>query len=232
MSETHGQERVARITASVAKVIMSGSQPAWETLCRNLWADDGSQFDAPTTGARAHGHEHEQYAKGKFWTRHPEMDQAPVKFVKFKRAGYKADHPYVRLLGCSPDMCLLWNHLEKVKIAGGGEIKSPTTEAGFRAHVASMMRGHLPPEHVDQVRFSLWCTGWPWWIFVTHFGEDSDDTYRELIVPNASLEQRAWEDRFRPRVDAFLKFYIEGRPPQRDKLGAQSLADMLNLGRK
>lgn len=226
-SNEHAQERVARVTASVARTIMSGSQSAWETLARKLWTDDGSDFTAASTGARAFGQEHEKFAAAKFWTRHPDLEQAPVKFIKFKRAGYKADHPYVRLVGCSPDMCLLWTHLEKPQIAGGGEIKSPTTEGTFRAYVADMIRGHLPPEHVDQVRFSLWVTGWPTWWFVTHFGEDSDDTYRELIVPRASLAQQEWEARFRPRLDAFLKFYIEGEPPKRDKLGLDALTSML-----
>lgn len=228
MAETHGEARVQRVTASVARTVMSGSQQAWETLSRRLWADDGSQFDAPSqSGPCAFGHEHEEYARGKFWTRHPNLTQEPVKFVKFKRPGFRKDHVYSRMLGVSPDMVLSWNHLEKPQLAGGGEIKSPTTEATFRTYVAHMARGHLPPEHEDQVRFSLFVTGWPTWWFVTHFGEDNDDNYRELLVPRASLAQDAWENRFRPRLNAFLKFHMEGEPPKRDKLGGGDLAKLL-----
>jgi len=228
MPESHGSQRAQRVTASVARTIMSGNQQSWETLARKLWADDGSQFDAgSSSGPCAHGHEHEEYAKGKFWLRHPDMELSPVKFVKFRRPGYSKDHPYVRLLGCSPDMCLMWGHVKPaVRLAGGGEIKSPTTEGTFRAYAADMSRGHLPRDHEDQVRFSLWVTRWPCWFFVTHFGED-DNNYRELIVLNNTADQRHWEARFKPRIDAFLKFYIEGEQPQRDKLGGDDLAKLL-----
>lgn len=222
----HGQARAGLITASVARVVMSGGEGAWDSLVAALWADDGSDFAKASTGARGFGHEQEKVAAGKFWERHPELELDTPEFVMFKRKGFKTSHPYRLLLGVSPDMGLILpsaSHVVPPRRIGGGEIKSPTTEGTYNAYVAHMVRGKLPPEHEDQVRYSIFVTGWPGWYFVTHFGPK---LYKEMyVLPDA--DQFAWEARFRPRLDAFIKLYLEGHKPERDKLNAGGLAGLL-----
>lgn len=217
MSATHGQQRAGLITASIASTIMRGSDQAWETLIRNLWDDDGSEFAMATGGARAHGHLQEPVGRSKFWERHPEYDFETVELVPFRRAGFAKGHRYRRLLGCSPDAKLVYA-LDGA-LAGGLEIKSPVDKDTFTAYNAEIARRRLPHAHADQVRFSLWVTGWREWWYVVHHGED----YAQLKVSD-DLDQHAWVKRFRPRLDAFLDQYLAGQKPERDKLAASALA--------
>lgn len=221
--ETHGKARAGLITASVARTVMSGSDKAWETLAASLWADDGAEFAAPSYGARRHGLVQEKVAIGKFWELHPELDIEPVDFLKFKRKGYKADHPYRLVLGISPDMVLIRILGRLTRRVAGGEIKSPVEEGTYRAYVADIARGNIPVDHIDQVRFSIFVAGLPWY-FITHHGEN----YKELYV-EPDDRQREWERRFLPRLDAFIKFYLEGQKPERDKLDPGGLAGLLGM---
>lgn len=218
----HGSKRSGLITASVARTIMSGNAQAWDSLVTKLW-DDGTEFAAPSTGARAFGHEQEQYARAKFWERYPHLDIDNPEFVSFQRRGYAKDHPYRMLLACSPDMGVI-DSMSRKRTAGG-EIKSPTTEGTYQAYAADLARGRLPREHEDQVRFSIFVTGWDW-VFIAHFGE----LYKDLWVSGrgqSEYAQREWQDKFTPRLDAFIKLYLEGKQPKRDKLNVKGLQGLL-----
>ncbi len=218
---THGQQRAGLITASIASVIMRGSDQAWETLIRNLWADDGSEFAMATGGARAHGHLQEPVGRSKFWERHPEFDFQTVELQPFSRPGFPKSHRYRRLLGCSPDGQLI--DVRSGRVAGGIEVKSPVDKGTFDAYNAEIARRRLPHAHADQVRFSLWARAWPCWWYVVHH----EDDYAELCVRPGTPEQIDWVARFRPRLDAFLDQYLAGIKPERDKLGAGALAALL-----
>lgn len=217
--KTHGEARSGMITASVASTIMGGGAKAWETLIRNLWADDGSDFASTTNDARGFGHEHECVGRSLYWERHPRFEIDDPKFVPFARRGFKPSHPYRRLLACSPDFGVLVDGRRK----GGGEVKSPTSLEVFNTYNAHASRGKVPPEHVDQVFFSMWITGWNAWAFVTHF----EGRYAEAVITSQDPMFLAWVARFRPKLDAFISEYMDGEKPERDKLSAKSLASLL-----
>lgn len=216
----HGARRAGLITASIARVVMHGGAGAWDTLVQELFADTGERFAAPSVGACAHGHRMEPIAKAKFWERNPGMDIDEPDFERFQRRGYAKDHPYRQLLACSPDFGVLSLQGQRL---GGGEVKSPVDVSTYYVYASSMQRGKLPHEHEDQVRFSLFVTGWETWYFVTHHGE----LYEQLPVYNGTEAQKAWESRFKPRVDAFIDLYLHGRRAERDKLGGGDLAKLL-----
>jgi len=216
----HGTARSGLITASIASVIMKGGEGAWDTLIRNLWSDDGSDFTVASGGARAFGLEHECVGRSLFWERHAKLEIDDPKFVHFSRKGFRTNHPYRRLLACSPDLGVLNPDGSRW---GGGEIKSPTSIEVYTGYTVYTSRDTVPPEHVDQVFFSMWVTGWENWVFATHFNE----RYAETITTNQSPRFQAWVKSFRPKLDAFIAAYLEGKKPERDKLSASSLASLL-----
>lgn len=218
----HGRERAGRVTASVASVIMSGGEAAWDTLLARMWADDGSDFASPSTGARAHGHEYEAVGRALFWERHHSMTINESDFVKFRRSGFPLNHQYRRMLGCSPDGIAVLGTGPNRKTYGV-EIKSPVDVGVYTVYAAFCARHQLPPEHTDQVFFSLWVTGWHGWYFVTHH----TGQYAEHFVSAGDPAFKAWTKRFRPRVAAFLKLYETGQKPERDKLDASGLAALI-----
>lgn len=213
----HGAERAGLITASIAKTIMRGSDSAWETLISNLWSDDGEDFATAVSGARGHGHQQEPVGRGKFWERNPQYELYFPEMVHFQRRGYSSAHQFRRLLACSPDAGLL--DARTGKRVGGLEVKSPVERDTFVNLNAEVARRNVPFCHVDQVRFSIWCTGWDCWYYVIHHGEED---YCELRVENDD-EQEEWVRRFIPRVTAFIDQYLAGKKAERDKLGAGEL---------
>lgn len=225
-SPSHGEQRAGLITATDAKTIMSGGAAAWETLIAAKWADDGSDFATAIGGARGHGHEQEPLGRAKFWERHPEYEIEAPGLVPFGRRGFTKDHPYRRLLACSPDGKLIARSCKighPPVVTYGLEVKSPVEEGTFLAYNADLSRRTVPMIHVEQVRFSLWITGWDGWHYAIHHGE----RYAELLVTPDSPEQQAWIKRFRPRLDAFITQYLAGQPPVRDKLDASGLASLI-----
>lgn len=219
----HGKLRAGLVTASVARTIMSGSQSSWATLAKTLWADDGSGFAAPTTGARAFGHEFETVGRSLFWERHPEYEIDDPKFVPYADREHGTPDRYHNVVGCSPDFGVMEARHSIFVRVGGGEVKSPTSEDQFNVYAGYTSRNRIPPDHLDQVLFSLWVTGWSRWFFVTHF----NGRYAETSISTLDELYGLWLDRFLPKLDAFLKLYLDGVKSPRDKLGAKSLADLL-----
>lgn len=225
----HGKDRSGLITASIARTIMTGGPDAWESLSKALWADDGSEFAQSSFGARAHGHEWEPVGRSMFWDRHPQLEIDESEFVRFSRKGFAKTHEYRRMLGFSPDGVV--RNAKDGELLGGIEIKSPTSPDTWREYVECCSRLHLPPAHEDQVYFSLWASGWRRWYFVSHFesedGPEAPRQYVETVVGQDDLENSGWVNRFRPKLDAFLRFYLDGEKPERDKLAAGGLAALL-----
>lgn len=197
---THGEQRLGLLTSSKAKIIMHGSQRAWDSLRKELWAGEAADFDdKTTTGARAYGHEHEAEGAAKFWERHPEYELRKGGFHLWHQPG----HPLHGWLGSSPDRLLL-NALMEPR---GLEIKSPTTEHNL-GH-------HLLDKHLDQCQHGLLVTGLPLWWLVVHHG----DKYQEWrITPNP-----AWQAEYLKRALAFHRFCYEGVPVKRRRLSATDL---------
>lgn len=61
-----------------------------------------------------------------------------------------------RLISCSPDGL--------VGDTGGVEIKAPTG----RVHMATLLAGEMPSEHIPQVQGSIWITGREGWEFLSY----------------------------------------------------------------
>lgn len=230
--EEHGKARAGKVTASVAHTIMRGSFDAWKSLKALLWADDGSDFATAVGGARGHGLKFESVGLGLFWERHPDYLIEKGRFMPFKAKGYRADHPYRRLLGFSPDA--LATALLTGKRLAGVEVKSPASEERFNAlkEEAGIPKGErfssmkhkpvIPKEFRDQVLFSLWASGLEaWWLVVHYEGE-----YFECYVRRDS-DLAWWVPRFRPKMDAFIKFYLADEAPKEDRLAAGALKGLL-----
>lgn len=222
----HGAQRAGLITASIARTIMSGSPSSWDSLIERLWADDGSQFAQASQGARAFGHENEDVGRGLFWERNPHLEVDEPGFQPFSRPGFGKGHPYRSMLGYSPDSGVI--ETKTGERIGGLEIKSPTTEGTWRAYAAHCSRLEVPPEHKDQVYFSLWAGNWRRWYFVAHFKpEDGEHLYCQTVVGQDAMKQSGWVQRFRPKLDAFIDLYRKGVQAERDKLNAGGLAALL-----
>lgn len=210
----HGQQRLGYVTASVAKIVMSGGQDAWASLSKRMWADDGSEFGQAARGARAFGHEQEPFGIAKFWERHPELepfDDAPP----FIGVSYFVPYGGERvLIGCSPDRVFTREGtLRRVGI----QVKSPVERGTFLGYNAYCSRNEVPPEHRDQVQHELlvldsyeWCSHE--WYFVTHHGDD----YAEARVQ----PDERWREEYLKRLVAFWKFHNENVIPERTKLGS------------
>ena len=213
----HGKERAGRITASVASIIMSGSPAAWATLRDKLWADDGSEFAAASTGARAHGHEWEETGVALWWSDHPGREVNKVGLVRMKRGPLM----YRRLLGASPDREII--DVTGIPVRWGGmEVKSPTTREKHEEYAERLSRKALPAEHRDQVMFSLFVTQWPRWVFLSHFGGG----YSALTVDRSEVKSSGWLALFQPRLDAFIEFYLKDREP---KVNRHRTSDVLAM---
>ena len=76
--------------------------------------------------------------------------------VEVKQVGF-VSHPDEPMIGGSPDGLVGDN--------GGLEIKCP---ANTGVHLAYILGGELPKEHVAQVQGHLWISGRSWWDFVSY----------------------------------------------------------------
>lgn len=206
----HGEQRLGYVTASVAGTIMRGSQEAWETLSKRMWADDGSEFGVATHGPRAHGHRQEPFGIAKFWERHPALerieDHPPFLAKVIRHNGQSI------LIGCSPDA--LFHHPGDRKAVVGIQVKSPVERGTFMAYVPYCCRFEVPPEHRDQVQHELLASGAESWWFVAHHEDEYTDT---RVAPDP-----AWRERYLPRLAAFWKFHNDNIQPERSRLGSPS----------
>jgi hypothetical protein len=78
---------------------------------------------------------------------------------------------------------------------GGLEIKCPNKAT----HLATLLAGKMPPEHLPQVQGAMWITGRKWWDFVSYHPEfpehlqlfvqriERDDTYITQLALAVSL---------------------------------------------
>ena len=198
----HGKARAGKITGTCAHTIMYGGQKAWDTLIKNLWADDGTQFAKSVGGARGHGHEWEGVGAAKFWDRHPEYDHEDPKYLDYQGSVRE----FRGVLGFSPDRILT---LDGLRIAGL-EIKSPTDAAHLAEHI--MVAGDDPRgnKHFAQCQHSLLASGLNHWYQVVHF-EDQYFEYRHDI-------DRIWRDRYLVKLHEFIEQLDGAAPKPRRKL--------------
>lgn len=209
---THGEQRLGLLTSSRARIIMHGSQRAWDSLRRELWSGEAADFDdKPAAGARAYGHEHEAEGAAKFWERHPEYSIEEGGFHT-----YQGDGPLRGWLGSSPDRALVASGsvirtrsrvLAGSRVLHGLEVKSPTCEKTLGHHALE--------KHIDQCQHGLLVTGWPVWWLVVHHGEK----YAEWkLLPNP-----AWQAEYLRKAAIFHAFCYEGRAVKRRRLSVTDL---------
>lgn len=203
---TAGEQRLGLLTSSKASVIMRGSQAAWDTLRKDMWAYTPDEFDQKTTkGARAYGHEHEAEGAAKFWERHPELEIEVIKDpIPYLGAGEL--HGW---LASSPDrMAYDMMEVEPTNSSRiGVEIKSPTTIETIDHHTDKI--------HMDQIQHGLLCTGWSKWFLVVHHGEK----YREYEV----FRDLKWQAEYLRRAQLFHSFCYEDRTVVRRRLSIRDL---------
>jgi hypothetical protein len=189
----HGRARAGKIGASVANIIDRGGKAAWDTLAKNLWADEtGEAFAAKVTGAREYGHEHEAEGAAKFWVRHPEIELVDnVGWIPY----VGPDPLLAAYIGCSPDRLLR----RYDKPVGGLEVKSPVT--------AEAIVNHTAHHHRAQCGHSMLATDAPWWWLVAHHG----DNYVETRI----RRNYVWEKQYIRKLHAFLTLLNDGKHVRR-----------------
>ena len=201
----HGKLRAGCVTASVAHTISTGSLRAWNTLIKNLWADDGEAFAEATGGARAFGHEHEDEGVAKFWERHPEyiIHKEPW----FAYQGEMKD--LVGYVGASPDRILYDLSDEVICVPRAGlEVKSPTSSYRMSAHTTPAGKDSRFNPHYAQCQQGMLVTGLRAWWFVAHFG--AHDYVEEKIAWD-----QEWMERYIPKLRHFLGMLNEGKGTRR-----------------
>lgn len=179
----HGQQRAGKIGASMAGIIDHGGKRAWDTLAKNLWADEtGEAFAKATTGPRQYGHEHEAEGAAKFWHLHPETEiVGDVGWLPY----IGEEKGLVGYIGASPDRMIARDGI----IVAGLEVKSPVTAEGMAQHTAK--------QHEAQCRHAMLVTGLPVWWLVAHHGE----LYEETMF----TRNRDWEAAYIVKLHAFLR---------------------------
>lgn len=203
---THGEQRLGLLTSSRASVIMHGSQAAWDTLRKDMWAYTPEEFDEKVKGgARAYGHEHEAEGAAKFWERHPELE---IDLVK-EPVVYRGAGELQGWLASSPDR-MAYDMLEVNPSSDkliGVEVKSPSTPETFEHHGLR--------DHFDQCQHGLLCTGWSKWYLVIHHGE----LYREFEI----LRDMKWQAEYLRRAQLFHQFCYEDRAVVRRRFSIRDL---------
>ena len=107
----------------------------------------GQSQEHRTTAAEQWGLDHEPAAR----TLYERLMGCEVQRVGF------IEHPLDAMIGGSPDGLVGDN--------GGVEIKCPFNPA---IHLAYVLAGRLPKDHVAQVQGHMWITGRTWWDFVSY----------------------------------------------------------------
>lgn len=162
-----------RLTSSRAEALLSGSYKQWNTLA---WDMRGEQ---PMLGQKCgiapldHGIEYEPWVRAQVWAAHPEWDdiEKPGLILHHDR-----EHPlFSQHCAATPDGIIR-------PIGWGLETKAPYSPA---IHLGYARSGQLPEEYRPQVQWSLWVTGWDYWLFASGDPRlDPDDPERvvELVV--------------------------------------------------
>lgn len=102
-----------------------------------------------------------------------------------------------KVVGVSPDRLIGEN--------GGLEVKCP----GGKKHVANVLGGKVPSEHLAQVYGCLWLTGRQWWDFISYHTEFE----KQLIVRTTADDEKyvAWRFQWEPELEKFLGRLEEAR---------------------
>jgi hypothetical protein len=170
-------------------------------LRNHLWTDTAEAFDGPSEGARAFGHEQEDFGVAKFWERHPEVTVIePGGFHIYSTLG-----PLANRIGSSPDRLFysedfMWRGLE---------IKSPT--------IPGHMGRHTRITHNDQCQHGMLVLGLREWVLVVHH----EGLYEEYSIK----ADREWQARYLARAEVFIRFAYEDQPVTRRKLSINDLGD-------
>lgn len=144
--EEHGKARAGRISSSVAKLLITGTQKSWERLARHL--DDPDPFYQSTSGPMAEGVKNEGKIAAKFYfNRCQQIGEVDNPTVVYH---HDQDHPFRDLIIASPDRVIDGIPLE-CKWATKPERWAKLTEP--------MHIGYLPTEHRDQVEWQMWVMG-------------------------------------------------------------------------
>lgn len=203
----HAAARRHRLTASRAADLMTGSYRVWNRLAWDMRGEQRILGQKSGVPALDWGIEHERQVLAWVWERHADWD--------IERGGlllhHDREHPlFSRFCACSPD---------GVRIADetwGIEVKAPFNP---EIHLRYVRSGRVPEEYDAQIQFSLWCSGYPRWLFVTGDPRFDDNRYMELAVEpdpvyQARLTELATEflegysagDEFKPRQPSAANF--------------------------
>lgn len=156
------------------------------------------------------------------WGKILEMEARPtlncVYGYQFKRAGIAiSDDDFC---ACSPD------GLEENR---GCEIKCPL----IQTHCKWSLSDEVPEDHIVQVHFSMFVTGFPSWIFMSYRRNDVPPFIIE-VKRDEEIIQKIQEavDAFKERMDAGWQRLIQrndGLPPKRQKTVDELAAEEIDL---
>jgi hypothetical protein len=206
----HAQLRQHCLTASRAKRLLTGSYKVWNTLAKEMRAEQRVLGRAPKSIPSLHwGVKHEPWLRAEVWERYPAWEIEPVEFQMFH-----GEHPLLsRHCGASPDGRVLprgWGYEGKCPY-------DPEIHAGY------LERTTVPEEYIPQVQWSLWVTGWPGWIFASGDPRRTDDG--RLLV-RAAEPDLAMHQKFEELATRFLESYLAGESFQPVSGSAAKLAEM------
>jgi hypothetical protein len=192
--EEHAQSRQHCLTASRAKRLLSGNYKTWNTLAKEMRAEQRILGSAPPSIPSLHwGVSNEAWVRATVWEDHPEWDIEPAGFQLFH-----AEHPlFSRHCGASPDGIIR-------PLGWGFECKAPYDA---EIHAKYLEDREIPKEYVPQVQWSLWVTGWPKWLFAS--GDPRRQDMGQIVVRLAEPDL-AMHEQFEVLASRFLESYLQG----------------------
>lgn len=145
--------RVGDITARLKKGGFTAARAAYlkQVAAERLTGYATQHF---VSGAMLDGSEREPFARADYAFRHR---------VEVGRVGF-IEHPTIPMCGASPDGL--------IGTVGGVEFKCPKAET----HIAWLLDGVVPEEHLAQIDLNLACSGREWWDFVSFDGRFPEDS--------------------------------------------------------
>lgn len=202
--EEHARSRQHCLTASRAKRLLSGNYKTWNTLAKEMRAEQRILGSAPPSIPSLHwGTTHEPWLRAEIWEAYPEWEIEKAEFQMLNgdvpRGTVSTGFPQILLehCGASPDGLIL-------PMGWGYEGKCPYDP---EIHARYVEHGGVPPEYVPQVQWSLWVTGWPKWVFASGDPrrEDGGRLVVRLVEPDLEMHQR-----FEELATKFLETYLTG----------------------
>lgn len=180
-SEKWIQARLGVISASRASDLIakdrSGKGPgkSRRTYLRQLVAEvaTGGQKDQGSFKQTEHGHAHEATAREMFAFH----VGAPVHQVPFIYGDISMRY------GCSPDGI--------VDEQSGVEIKNPYDTAIF---LDFLLDGEIKPEYIEQIQFSMFCTGLPYWHMAMHAPAMRKNSFHAVTLERDESRMTTFKD--------------------------------------